>query len=501
MTSTRLTLVARVGLCAILAIGATACGRSSGESSGGEHAAAPGPLDYPRGPHGARLLSADGLKLEVTIYEEGVPPQFRIYPYDNANKPIAPRDVQLKVALHRLGGRVDPIAFTPEADYLRGAAVVEEPHSFDVKVDAEHAGRSHHWEYSQIEGKVRLAPESQKSAEITVAKAEPREMVTRLDVPGEIEPDTTRVARVVSRLTGVVLEARKQAGDRVRRGDVLAVISSRELADAKSTYMAAAHKVEFSRRAFEREEGLWKKKISPEQDYLNARQTYEEAQLEREVAGQKLVALGLPSSALKTLESAPIDSLPHYSIVAPLDGTVIERDVTIGESVNDTRTIFVIADLSSVWANATIAARSLAAVRVGQDAVVRSQDLGSETRGRISFISSLVGEGTRSAVARVVVPNKDGLWRPGLFVTISLEEEKVTVPIAVRTEAIQTFRDWQVVFVRYGDWFEARPLELGRADGEYTEVLSGLKLGEEYAATNAFAIKAEIGKLGATHDH
>jgi cobalt-zinc-cadmium efflux system membrane fusion protein len=494
--------MAGAGLLTLLAVSFTACDRSTNDAAAApEHAGAPGPLNYPRGPHGARLLSDAGLRLEITIYETGVRPQFRVYAYDDANKPIAPRDVRLTIELHRLGGRLDRIDFQPEADYLRGHAVVEEPHSFDVKVAADHAGRSHTWEYSQIEGKVRLAPESVKSAEITIARAEPRRMVTTLDVPGEIEPDATRVARVVSRLSGVVLEARKQAGDRVRRGDVLAVISSRELADAKSAYMEAAHRVEFSHRTFEREEGLWKKKISPEQDYLNARQSYEEAQLQQEVAGQKLVALGLPSSVLKTLSDAPVDSLPHYQITAPLDGTVIERDVTIGESVNETRAIFVIADLSSVWANATIAAKDLAAVRIGQEATIRSRDLGRDTRGRIAYISSLVGEGTRSAVARVVIPNRDGLWRPGLFVTIGLEEEIVTVPIAVRTEAIQTFRDWQVVFVRYGDWFEGRPLELGRSDGEFTEVLSGLKPGEEYAATNSFAVKAEIGKLGATHDH
>jgi membrane fusion protein, heavy metal efflux system len=88
-----------------------------------------------------------------------------------------------------------------------------------------------------------------------------------------------------------------------------------------------------------------------------------------------------------------------------------------------------------------------------------------------------------------------------LFVTVRLVREETTIPLAVSTDAIQTFRDWQVVFVKYGDWFEARPLELGRSDGKWVEVLSGLKAGDQYAAANSFAVKAEIGKLGATHDH
>jgi cobalt-zinc-cadmium efflux system membrane fusion protein len=99
------------------------------------------------------------------------------------------------------------------------------------------------------------------------------------------------------------------------------------------------------------------------------------------------------------------------------------------------------------------------------------------------------------------LPNPEARWRPGLFVTVRLVRETTTAPLAVAAEAIQIFRDWQVVFVRYGDWFEARPLELGRSDGQWVEVLKGLNPGEQYAAANSFAVKAEIGKLGATHDH
>ena len=112
-----------------------------------------------------------------------------------------------------------------------------------------------------------------------------------------------------------------------------------------------------------------------------------------------------------------------------------------------------------------------------------------------------MGETTRAATARLTLANGPGSWRPGLFVTVTLVREETTVPIAVSADAIQTFRDWQVVFVKFGDWFEARPLELGRTDGPWVEVLSGLSAGTHYAAANSFAVKAEIGKLGATHDH
>jgi len=475
-------------------------GASVAESAAGE---APGPLNYPRGPRGARLLSEGDLQLEMTIYETGVPPQFRVYPYDANLRPIAPGDVQLAVDLHRLGGRVDRISFVPEADYLRGQEVVEEPHSFDVKVRASRrpSGQAHTWDYSQIEGKVRLGADQLQSAGIEIATAGPRMMLTTIEVPGEIKADDTRTAHVVPRLQGVVLEVLKKAGDRVRRGELMAVINSRELADAKSTYIESIHHLAFTRATLVREESLWKKKISAEQDYLQARRAVEEAELAEDLAAQKLVALGVPAAALPGIPTAPRESLSRFEIRAPLDGTVIERDVAIGEAVPADRDIFVIVDLSAVWVEAVVTASNLSLVRQGQDATVFSKDLGREARGRVSFIGSLIGEQTRSAIARIVIPNMDGTWRPGLFVTVRLVQESTTVPVAVLAEAIQTFRDWQVVFVRYGDWFESRPLELGRSDGTWVEVLSGLTPGVQYAAANSFAVKAEIGKLGATHDH
>jgi membrane fusion protein, heavy metal efflux system len=496
LTVTAIVLILGVVLVALVAR------RSPPETAGEGAAKEAGPLAYPRGPHGARLLSEGDLRLEITIYETGVPPQFRVYPYDGAGKPIPPAEVDLAIELHRLGGRIDRIAFVPEADYLRGTGVVEEPHSFDVKVTASRKGgapRTFAW--SQIEGKVRLGADQLKSAGVEIQTVGPRQMITTLDVPGEIKADETRVAHVAPRLQGVVIDVLKKEGDTVRRGDLLAVINSRELADAKSSYMAASHHVEFARVALEREEGLFKKKISPEQDYLAAKRDYEEAQLVETVAGQKLVALGATPASLKTLANATAESLSRFEIRAPLGGTVVERDVTIGETVDPSKDIFIVADLSSVWVEAKVPVANLSAVRRGQEATVISKDLDRRAGGRITYIGSVVGEETRSAVARIALTNPDGRWRPGLFVTVQLVQSTATVPLAVLAEGIQNFRDWQVVFVKYGDWFEARPLELGRSDGTWVEVLSGLTAGVQYASKNSFAIKAEIGKLGATHDH
>lgn len=460
-----------------------------------------GPLDYPRGPHGARLVSDSSLQLEMTIYEEGVPPQFRIYPYDGDLRPVEPNEVDLLVELHRLGGRVDTIRFLPEAEYLQGQNVVEEPHSFDVKVIATRAGVRHEFAYSQVEGKVRLTDQQVATAGMTILTAGPRRMVSTFELPGQVRTDETKLAHVVARVQGVVAEVLKKEGDAVRRGELMAVLNSRELADAKSAYLTAERQVAFTRTTAEREQSLWQKKISAERDYLEARRLFDEAQLALRLAEQTLVVLGVPKDAVANLASAPPESMARFEIRAPLDGRVIARDVTVGEAVRADERIFSVADLRSVWIDVTVYARDLGQVHEGQDVQIRSSDLEREVSGRVSYVGPVVGEETRAATARIVIPNARGEWRPGLFVTVSLVHEAATAPIAVAAEAIQTFRDWQVVFVRYGDQFEARPLELGRRDGDWIEVLSGLKPGERYAAKNSFAVKAEIGKLGATHDH
>jgi cobalt-zinc-cadmium efflux system membrane fusion protein len=467
-----------------------------------------------KGPHRGRLLGQDDFQVEVTIYETGVPPQFRVYPFEKG-KPVDPGEVTVNIALHRFGGRVDEIRFKKEGDYLRGDKIVEELHSFDVKVAAERKGQSYQWEYSQREGRVDMAAETVKSSGIEIATAGPMQMKTVMELPGEIHLNKNKAAHIVPRLPGVITEIRKNLGDRVRKGEVIAVLDSRELAEVKGEYIESVHRMEFAQASFIREEGLWKKRISPEQDYLTSRHALEEAEIARQVTEQKLVALGVSKDELAQLAIEPEGpviagqvrapfvpkTLTRYELRAPLDGTLIEKRVTVGEAIQADADIFTIADLSTVWGEITVYAKDLRAVRLGQKVTVKSKDLEREATGSVSFIGALIGEETRTASAHVDIPNPNGFWLPGLFVTVELVAEEVPVPVAVATDAIQTFRDWNVVYVQYGDQFEARPVEMGRTDGEWVEVTSGLSGGEKYAAHNSFVLKADLGKSGATHDH
>ncbi|MBI4563357.1 MAG: efflux RND transporter periplasmic adaptor subunit, partial [Planctomycetes bacterium] len=409
-----------------------AAGGSHG-SAGMAQAGADGPA---KGPHGGRLLSEGEFEVEVTIFERGVPPEFRVYAYQS-KKPLDPADVVLSIEVHRLGGRVDKIAFQKEGDFLRGDKEVYEPHSFDVKVAAEWKGKAYRLGYSQAEARTEMGPEARKSSGVEIEESGPVKMKSILELSGEIALNPDKVAHVVPRFDGVVTEIRKNLGDKVTRGEVIALLDSRELASAKLEYIQDMHKEEFAKASFDREEQLWKKKISSEEEYLLKRHALELAKVAVHGSGQKLRALGLLAAEIKTLaENHDSDkrdeNLARYELRAPQDGVVIAKNVALGEAVKDDTDIFTIADLGTVLAKVTVYDKDLKFVRVDQEVLVKSDTLGIEARGKVAYLGPLIGKETRAATAHLEIPNPEGLWRPGLFIAVHLVQEEFTVPVAVR---------------------------------------------------------------------
>ncbi|MGQ0658900.1 MAG: efflux RND transporter periplasmic adaptor subunit [Chromatiales bacterium] len=450
-----------------------------------------------KGPHGGKYFSEGDFGLEVTIYEEGVPPRFRVYAYEQ-DAPLDPASTQVNITLSRLGAKPQIFSFAKKNDYLRGDQVVEEPHSFDVEITAKHAGKAYRWAYEQVEGRVRMDETTAKDAGIEVIAAGPAKIRSTLQLQGEIQFNQDGVAHVVPRLAGVVVASAKNLGDEVKKGELLAVLESQTLADLKSEHLATQKRLELAHATYAREKRLWDQKISAEQDYLASRQALAEAEIAHRNVEQKLLALGLTHAAVMR---GGADGLTRFEIFAPIDGVVIDKHLGLGEALKDDTNIFTIADLSTVWAEMTVYPKDLNSVKLGQQVTVRASALNTQAEGRVSYVGSLVGEETRSAKARVTLENPDRSWRPGLFVTVELVQEEVEVPIAVAADAIQTYRDWNVVFGRFGEFFEARPVELGRSDGKWVEVVKGLAPGTQYAAANSFVLKADLGKAGASHDH
>jgi len=213
------------------------------------------------------------------------------------------------------------------------------------------------------------------------------------------------------------------------------------------------------------------------------------------------VAMGLKEQEIVKLEEGSLSDLTNYPIRAAFEGIVVKKRLSTGEWLKDDAEIYVIADLSTVWVEITVYPKDLESVHIGQKAVVKSASSTLEAEGEVSYVGLVVGEDSRTAKARVVIPNPDGKWRPGLFVKVELVRDETSVPVAVQSDAIQTYGNKPVIFVHYDDQFEARPIQLGRSDGQFTEVLKGLSNGENYVVKNSFILKSEMGKAGMSHQH
>ncbi len=388
-------------------------------SAEGEHGgAAP---EYERGPNNGRLLKDGELGLEITIYEPDIPPQFRVFPFKNG-KPLDPSAVKLVIELDRFLDRADTINFKKEGEYLVGDKVVEEPHSFNVKVVAEYNGKRSQWEYQSYEGRVTMQAAAIETAGIKIEEAGPAKLRTLVQMNGKIVADPDKVAHVTPRFAGVVLEARKKLGDTVKKDEVIAVVESN-------------------------------------------------------------------------------DSLRPYQIKSQIEGRVIKRNAVLGESVTLETTLYIIADLSTIAVDLAVPRADFPKLKEGQKVAISGV---GETEGEatLTYLSPIGAENTQSMMARAELSNPEMIWQPGLFVTAQVVVEETEVPIAIKASGLQTFRDWDVVFMIDGTDFEIAILELGRRDGDLVEVVSSpLKPGTKYVTDNSFVVKADVLKSGASHDH
>lgn len=201
---------------------------------------------------------------------------------------------------------------------------------------------------------------------------------------------------------------------------------------------------------------------------------------------------------LATVESN--QSLTTYELKAPIDGTVIDRDGTLGEFAGEAKPLFTIADLSTMWVDFSVYRQDFSKVRIGDVVSIDVGDGGPSIEAKIDYLSPIGASDTQSAIARATVPNK-GRLRPGLFVDGKVVLSARSVDVAISTAALQTLEGKTVVFVRGDDGFSPREVELGGRDADWIEVMFGMVPGDVYAAKNSFVIKAEIGKAGASHEH
>ena len=301
------------------------------------------------------------------------------------------------------------------------------------------------------------------------------------------------------------------------KGEVVAILESREVAEARSEYFAARTNLELQSTLYEREMSLWDKRISAENQYLRARTTFTEGRLRVELALQKLQALGLTEQDVAELEDraatlslasgktaiAPVTGLQRYAIRAPISGQIVERLVNVGSPMGgegESKELYAIADLGTVWIELAVPPSDLTLIKQGLDVAIGAGEAAG-SRGRIVFVSPILNPETRSARVIASVSNEGMTWRPGSYVTAKVTATEDAVDIRLPRTALQTIAGEQVVFVRNERGFEKRIVVIGKSDDEGVEIAFGLDAGEQIALTNTFVLKAELGKAEAEHAH
>lgn len=413
---------------AALALLLTACGGVSreaghgqdehGHDEHGEHAAE----EVAKGTHGGRLLEQDGYAVELAIAEEGRPPKYQAWLYQDG-KPLPANAGTIEVRLKRLGNVAEHHVLKPQADgSLMANTIVGEPHSFDVEVLADIGGKALRWSYPSYEGRTRIAADVARQSGIRIQPAGPGVIADEHEVQGLLTPVEGRVAQVMARFPGPIRSLRANVGDAVRAGQPMAAVESNL-------------------------------------------------------------------------------SLTTYTVTAPISGVVLARSVSVGAVVNEGTPLFEVADLSTLWVDLHIFGADAQHIRPGVPVTVTRMSDGVSVETTLERVLPGTATASQSTVARATIVNADGLWRPGSAVNAKVTVDRQPAKLAVPLTALQTFRDWDVVFIRNGDVYEVRPVELGKRDGERVEILSGIEAGDPIVVEQSYLVKADIEKSGASHDH
>ena len=241
-----------------------------------------------------------------------------------------------------------------------------------------------------------------------------------------------------------------------------------------------------------------------EQDLKVARQTLKVAHSSLRAAERKLHIFGLGEDEIDVLAKNNQDDyteVTRYEMRAPFDGVVVEKHIVLGEALKDDTEVFVVADLSLVWVNVRVYQKDLPVVHKGLPVVLSARHGKTMAKGKIAWVSPRIDVHTRTAQARVVLPNTDGNWRPGLFVTARIAVDGIEVPLLISKVALQTVEGRLSVFVKTNEGFEPKPVTIGRSTEMYAEVTKGLQPGQWYVTKGAFTLKAELGRGDFGHGH
>lgn len=336
---------------------------------------------------------------------------------------------------------------------------------------------------AETEGMIHLTAQQIEAAGISFVR--PAAGAGVLSLPATIESDPQATQVVSAAIGGRVVALNRNFGEAVRRGEVVAVIESRDAAGLRAEVEAAQARASLARSNLSREERLFALKVSPERDLIAARTAMTEANIALRLAGQQLSAAGVGGG-----------SLNRIGVVAPIGGQVTARSVVLGQTVAPDAELFRVANLGRVAINLSLTPADAGRIRAGTPVEIRS---GARSAiARVHFVSPVLDAATRLVPAVALLDNGGGVWRPGEPVTALLQVGASGDAVSIPDSAIQTVEGRTSVFVRTKDGFRAAPVTVTSRVGGLATV-TGLSGRESLAGEGSFTLKAELAKGEAEH--
>ncbi|MBN1818587.1 MAG: efflux RND transporter periplasmic adaptor subunit [Sedimentisphaerales bacterium] len=334
------------------------------------------------------------------------------------------------------------------------------------------------------------------------------ERTRMLTFTGQVELDRTKAVDVVSTGGGRVEQVKKLIGEKVAKGDILAVLHSADLGQAKADFLEVQAKLELTQAAFRREQGLYEKKITSQADYQNALNELKAAQASYAATDKRLRLFGLETEQIAGIKNEKENgNFADLTLRAPQSGTIITQTISVGTIVDATESLYAIADLSHLWVWCDVYEKDLAIL---QEQFAQEKSLPAMVRvkafepiafpGEVDLVGHLMDEHTRTVKMRVQVKNPEGKLRPGMFadvrVAIPLPGQMMAVPqVAVMSDGGKDFifQQWE------NDLWIRRDVSVGDKCGQFIEILSGIPRGATIVTGGAFMLKSDIlrEKMGA----
>jgi cobalt-zinc-cadmium efflux system membrane fusion protein len=376
-------------------------------------------------------------------------------------------------------------------------------------------GHEAHHEAEELPGRLVLTTAAVAEAGIITWQVKPVDLDHLLVLTGSVGHDEDRLLQVAANVRGRVVSIPVDLGARVRRGDALAVVESVELGRAREELLRETASLRVAERAYERARALVDSKaISPgefqarEGEYLTRRAAAQAAERALHLLGEDDEEIERLGAAARSNGALPSGDAPRLTLRAPFDGRVVDRKVTPGSLVEALQPLVTVADLRRVWVFLDAYEKDLALLREGLSVAIRTDAYPHESfGGRVDFLGATLDPATRTVKLRATVANRDERLKPGMFVRGQVDvpqpasEAKPSTQV-VPTEALQTLEGRTTVFVLAAPGvFERRTVEVGHSLAGFTEVLSGIKVGDVVVAEGSFVLKSEFAKATLAEGH